>query len=202
MIKFIKRILDFRKFVKYADSVGFNLNNPTPVESLAFQTVAAIVLSPQKDFSLKRNELTTFDTIIFTLFVVRMLCITQIDDREKAEEFSSTYINKVFQFFPKHREISNKHDTDFFGERVNYYDYIFSNNSCSFDERMEMLVKAFETIITYDYTDEYVRFEENTPLMITNFENQFKISVDVNVFYNTLPNFFGKLIADICKTYN
>lgn len=202
MIKFFKRILDFRRFIKYADSVGFNLKTPTPVESIAFQTVAATVLSSQKDFSLKHNELTTYDTIIFTLFIIRMLCISKIDNRAKAEEFSNTYINKVFQFFPKYKEISNKYDSDFFEERVRYYDFIFANDSRSFDERLEMIVKAFEAIIIYDYTGEYVRFNENTPLMITNFDKQFKITMDVKIFYNTLPNFFGKLMSDVYKFYN
>ena len=144
MIKFIKKILEFKKFIKYANSVGFNLNNPSPVEALAFQTVSFIVLSNQKDFSLKRNELTIFDTIIFTLFFVRMLCITQIDNREKTEEFSNTYIDKVFQFFPKSKEISRKYDSDFFDERVMYYDSLIDFDSFSFEECTQDIVNAFD----------------------------------------------------------
>lgn len=202
MIKFVKRILDFKKFIKYADTVGFNLKNPTPTESIAFQTVASIVLSSQKDFSLKHTELTTYDTIIFTLFVIRMLCIAGIDNREKAEEFSDTYINRVFQYFPKWKEISSKYDSTFFERRIQHYDYIFANNSHEFDECMKMIIQAFENIITYDYVGEYVRFDENTSLRIIDFDKQFKISMDVKMYYDALPNFFGKLMSDVHKFYN
>jgi hypothetical protein len=202
MIKFFKRISEFRKFLKYADSVGFNLKNPTPIESIAFQTVAAIVLSSQKEFSLKHNELTTYDAIIFTLFIIRMLCITQIGNRAKAEEFSDIYISKVLQYFPKWKEISDKYDNEFFERRVQYYDYIFSNNSQNFDECMEIMLKAFENIITYDHIGQYVRFDENTSLRIIGFDKQFLISMDVKLYYNALPNFFGKLLSDIRNFYN
>lgn len=201
MIKFIKRITNFRKFVKYANSVGYNLNNPTPVESLAFQTVASMLLNPQKN-CLNKNNLTIYDTIIFTLFVIRMVCISKIENRAKAEEFSNDYISKVFEYFPQYKQISKQYDSEFFEERVRYYDYIFMNDNYSFDERIEMIVKAFGAIITYDYNGEYVRFDENTPLMITDVLEQMEIIVSVKTFHNNLPNFFGKLLPDIYKFYN
>lgn len=201
MFKFIKRIIHFRKFVKYADSVGFNLNNHTPVEALAFQTVAAMLLNPNKDY-LNKNNLTIYDTIIFTLFMIRMLCISKIENRAKAEEFSDDYIAKVFQYFPQHKQISKEYDSEFFEERVKYYDYIFMNETSSFDERIEMIIKAFGAIITYDYNEEYVRFNKHTPLMITDVFEQIQILMSVKAFYKTFPDFFGKILPDIYKFYN
>lgn len=194
--------LAFEEFVKFADSVGFNLENPTPVESLAFQTVALIKLSPIKDFALKCNELSMFDTIIFTLFIIRMQCITNIDNRKNAELFDNDYISKVFEYFPESHSITKQYDSEYFNERVKYYDSIIADNSYPFDKRMTMLIESFEEIIKYDYTGEYVRFNQNTPMILLGIDKQFKISADVKMFYNSLPDFFNSLLPDIFEFYN
>ena len=190
-----------RKFIKYANSVGFNLNNSTPIETIAFQTVACVELNPRKGI-LNHNDLTTCDSIIFALFIIRMLCIGQIKPRRHAERFSDEYISKVFQYFPKYKQISNKYDHNFFEERVRYYDAVFNVNANSFDEGIERVVKTFESIIMYDYEGEYTRFNENTPLMILDFQKHFEISMAVKIFYNSLPELFGKLLIDVKSYYD
>ena len=108
----------------------------------------------------------------------------------------------VFQYFPKYKQISKQYDDNFFEERVRYYDAIFNVNANSFDEGIEKVIKAFESIIMYDYADEYVRFNENTPLMILDFFKQFEISMAVKMFYNALPNFFGELLTNVKSYYD
>ena len=202
MLKLLKKTLSFRKFVKFANSVGYNLKNSHPVETIAFQTVAISKLNPEKDSVFNHNDLTMYDTIIFTLFFIRMLCITQIKNRTKAEEFSDFYISKVFQYFPDAQRISNEYDTEFFAERVKYYDYIVEKATCSDGDHTKLLINTFRDIITYDYNEEYIRFDENTPSMIIDIFEQFKITNEVDIFFNSLPDFFAKLLPDIFKAYN
>lgn len=197
----IKTFLAYRKFVKLAKSVGYNLHNSHPIESLAFMTVSAIKLSPQKDYILKCNELALYDTIIFTIFIIRMICIAQINDRANAEKFSDDYISKVFEYFPEWQDISNKYDTDYFSKRVEYYDSILTDESIPFDDRIKKIVETFSSIITYDFEEKYIRFDESTPLMLIGIDKQFKITTQVNLFYNTLPDFFARLLPDVLKLY-
>jgi len=192
-----------KEFANLSNSVGFDFKNPHPVETLAFQTVAVSKLNPQKDSVFNHNDLTMYDTIIVTLFFVRMLCITQIKNKAKAEEFSDLYISKVFEYFPDAQSISKKYDTEFFTERVKFYDYLIANSPQSDgDNYIKVLVKAFTMIITYDYAEQYIRIDENTPLMIMDIFEQFKITNEVNTFFNTLPGFFTKLLPDIFTVYN
>ena len=202
MFKLVKNFLSFRKFVKFANSVGYNIKNPHPVETIAFQTVAISKLNPKKDSVFNHNSLTKFDTIIFTLFFIRMLCITQISNRTKAEEFSNFYISKVFQYFPDAQRILKQYDALYFAERVKYYDCIVEKATCSDGDHTKLLVDAFTKIITYGYKEEYIRFDENTPSMIIDVFEQFKITNEVNIFFNSLPDFFAKLLPDIFKVYN
>ena len=202
MIKFFKRIISLRRFTKLANSVGYNLKDPHPVESLAFQTIAAIKLSPQKDFSLKHNELTMYDTIIFTLFILRMNGISIINNKTKAEMFSDFYIRKVTEYFPEGHNISKKYDSDYFAERVKYYDSLLTDTSYSFDERIKNVVEAFKTIIMHDYIGQYMRFNKNSPLPLFGLDMHFKISIEVELFYDTLPVFFNKILKDIDELYN
>ena len=201
MLKLFRRISSFRKFVRFANSVGYDLKNPHTVESLAFQTVAISKLNPQNNSIFNHSDLTKFDTIIFTLFFIRMLCLTQIKNRTKAEEFSDFYISKVFQYFPDAQIISKKYDAQYFTERVKYYDYIVEKATCSDDDHTKLLVNAFRDIITYDYKEDYIRFDENTSPMIIDVFGQFKITNEVNIFFNSLPDFFAKLLPDIFKVY-
>lgn len=198
----MSKIIDFIKFVRFANSVRFNLNNHSPIEALAFQTVAAIKLSRQKNFTLTHNALTTYDSIIFTLFVLRIMCITGISNRENAEEFSNMYINKVLSYFPERNKISKKYDLNFFENRVKYYDSLLTNVSGSADELLDKIVTAFESIITYDYFGKYVRFNESTPPLIIDFFEKIKISTDVKSYYSSFDSFFYKLLQDIYELYN
>ena len=202
MLSLLKNIIRYRKFVKLANSVGFNTHNPHPIESIAFMTVSAIKLNPKKDYILKCNDIALYDSIIFTMFVIRMICISQINNRANAEKFSNDYISKVFEYFPESKIISNKYDSDFFSERVKYYDSLLADESIPFDERIKNVVKKFGSIISYDYTGKYVRFNNNTPLMLIDFDKQFIITNTVNSYYNTLPDFFARLLPDVFKLYN
>lgn len=194
--------LSLNEFVRFADSVGYDIQDSHPVESLAFQTVASVKLNPHKEFSLNRNELTIFDTIIFTMFIVRMICITQIKYRAKAEEFSELYIKKVFEYFPESKRISEKYDSDFFAERVTYYDSLIAYDSLSFEDCTSKIVAGFEEIMKYDYAEQYVRFNQGTPLMILDFSENLKISADVKIFFRAMPDFFTSILPDVFKIYN
>ena len=202
MIRFVKNFLSYRRFVKLANSVGFNLKNPYPVEALAFQTMAIFKMSPNKESYLKCNDLALYDSVIFTLFWARMLCLPEIKDRTMAEFFSNQYKNYVVKFFPEGDMIAKKHDTDFFTHRVNFYDSILADDTKSLDDKIESLVEGFTRIIAYDYSGKYVRFNETTPLMLINFIDQLKINSEVKIYFQTLPNFFNSLLSDVIEYYN
>ena len=194
--------LSLNEFVRFADSVGYDIQDSHPVESLAFQTVASIKLNPHKEFSLNHNELTVFDTIIFTLFIVRMICITQIKSRAKAEEFSELYIKKVFDYFPESKRISEKYDSDFFAERVTYYDSLVTFDSFSFEKCSAKIVGGFEEIMKYDYAEQYVRFNQGAPVMVLDFPESFKISADVKIFFRAMPDLFKSILPNVFEIYN
>lgn len=193
-----RKILLYRRFVKLARSVGYDLHDAHPVESLAFMTISASKLSPIKE--LKCNEIALYDTIIFTMFIVRMVCIAKINDRTNAEEFSNSYIKQVFEYFPEWQSISNKYDKEFFSERVKYYESLLADESV--DDQLKNVVNGFKSIIIYDYAEKYVRFDKTTPFMLIDFDIQFKINAQVHSYYNTLPDLFGRLLPDVFKLYN
>lgn len=202
MIKFIKNVLSYRRFVKLANSVGFNLKNPRPIETLAFQTMAVFKMRPNEESYLKCNDLALYDSVIFTLFWVRMKCLPEIKDRTTAELFSNQYIHHVFKFFPEGDMIAKKYDVDFFTYRTKFYDSILADDTKSLDEKIESLVEGFISIITYDYSGQYVRFNKSTPLMTIDLFEQLKINRDVKLYFMTLPTFFNSPIYDVIEYYN
>ena len=202
MFKFIRNFLSYRRFVKLANSVGFDLKNPTPIEALAFQTMARFKMFPNQEPCLKHNDLTLYDSIIFTLFWIRMLCLDEIKDRKSAEMFSNQYVHYVLKFFPEGAKIAKKYDADFFEHRANYYDSILADDTKSSDEKIQSLVDAFSRIIVYDYSGKYVRFNDSTPLMISDVFEMLKINIEIKIYFQTLPDFFNSPMQDVIEYYN
>ena len=202
MIRFIKKFLSYRRFVKLANSVGFNLQNPRPVETLGFQTMAVLKLFPNKKSYLKCNDLALYDSIIFTLFWLRMICLTEIKDRTMAELFSNQYISYVIKFFPEGNRIAQKYDADFFTYRANYYDSILTDDTKSSDDKIEALIEAFISIINYDYSGKYVRYNANTPMMLLGFDDHLKINYEIKAYLKSIPDFFSSPIHDVIEYYN
>ena len=76
------------------------------------------------------------------------------------------------------------------------------DNTKSSDEKIETLVGEFTSIIAHDYSGEYVKFNESTPIMLLDFFDQLKINSDVKVFFSILPSFFNSAIHNVIEYYN
>lgn len=131
------------------------------------------------------SDVTTIDTIFFSCFILRMLCVMSTHNRAAAEEFSDLYVSDVQKMtadtFPHAYSIS-----DMFNNRTGYYDEILSRKSDSSDW-IPALLEQFDHIIQTDLIEKkYVPFSSYSPMPLIGFDDAFKCRAEVNSFFHAL----------------
>ena len=194
------RSAEYEKLINRAKAVGVDLKNPKPYETLAFFTVYGFISLPKSH--LHRNDLSTYDSVIFSAFFVRALCFPQISKRENAENFSRDYMDKVLEYFPEHKQISEKYDKEMFENRVRHYDSIMTDKTLQYEERINKIVAAFEKIMAYDYNCQYVHIDENTPFMVNDIFIQFELTCHINTYIDYLLTGIKPALPQLLSFYN
>lgn len=157
---------------------------------LAHSTVKSALSIDTVEFykCLRNSDYTRVDTIIFSSFIVRALCIMSGEDRHSASEFSNEYVSSVIDLTSNAFSLNTSIPTAFVN-RYEFYDSIFAKKQ-GVDEKISAVLEEFEYVIQTDIIqNELAPFSESSPLPILGIDVSMQCSIEVRCYFKSLLNY-------------
>lgn len=127
---------------------------------------------------------TKLDTVLFSCFILRAICIMSTRNRVKAVAFSNEYVSSVTNlakdlFF-------DSFNPSIVDSRFAFYDRVFAKPE-GFEKSISAVMEEFEYIIKTDINqDRFAPFSESSPLPILGFDADLHCSIEVNSYFKFL----------------
>ena len=141
------------------------------------------------------TDVTTADTIFFSCFILRAICISSTRNRTQAEMFSDSYISHIVRMT---KEVFYQEDTiqEMFYNRTKFYDQIIAEKG-GLQNGIPALLQEFELIIETDMiNNKYVPFGSNSPITIIDFFDSVQCRAEIYSFFEII---LGKAKKDVDK---
>ena len=158
-------------------------NRATSLANSTVQTVLSLDhIEAYKYLTL--SDVTRLDTVLFSCFVLRALCIMSTDKVQAAEVFSKKYVSKILQLSSD--KISSEFTPQDAENRFQYYDSVFARSK-GVENKISALIEAFEFVILTDVSRNeftYVFESSSTPLL--GFDKLMQCSLETKLYFKYL----------------
>lgn len=184
---------------KITQIIGCSINSLTSIDNLAISTIliAEQLQADNPESFMCQSPLCCCDTTIFTLFVIRALCMSASTSREKSVWFNDNFVPKVMKGI--HHQYANSvcQLDEMISNRISFYERVFASQG-TIEQRLQKLFTEFEFIIKTDIINQkYVPFKENSPLPVLGIPDDFMCQAEVQSFHNALPNLMAPYYKDV-----
>lgn len=156
-------------------------------KSLAEETVRTVQLQIRSKTAkfLFCTDVASVDTVFFSCFVLRAICIMSTRNRTAAEQFSDSYISNIVKMS---REAFLQEDTvqKMFDNRTKLYDQIIIRKG-GMQNGFPALLQEFEFVIQTDMIEKkYVPISSNSPLPIISIFDSMQCRTEIDNFLQIL----------------
>lgn len=125
------------------------------------------------------------DSVFFSCFVLRALCIMSTKNRTAAEQFSDTYISCIVKM-TGNEFLQEETAQKMFDNRTEFYDRIIIDKG-GLTDGLPALLQEFELIIQTDMIEKkYVPFSSSSPLPLIGIFDAMQCHAEVNSFFQIL----------------
>lgn len=177
---------------EYDDDFYYNINDLI----LSTINIAEKLKEKAPDSYLCKTELACCDTIFFSMFLIRAKCIATANNRDRAQEFESRYIDGVLANILCDYESLENDLFELFDNRSEIYDKaILAETKNDF---LESLIFAFELVIKTDYLEnKFVQITNETPLPLLKIDEDLDCRTQLTAFYKSLANFVSPYLSRV-----
>lgn len=174
---------------KIGKIMGCDINQLSVIDNLAISTIIAIdtIKRQDKDSILCHSPLACCDTILFSSFLLRIMCMCHAKNKDRFITYSNNYLNSIKIATGKiYMPLSNKYNM-MFNNRMTHYDHVFMSKNNS-DDGIAAIFEEFETILIMDkINNTYEPIFENTPIPIIGILDKVKYHIDIKCYFEELP---------------
>lgn len=135
------------------------------------------------------------DTVFFSLFVARALCLGSYKSRDSAILFNDMYVSSVLTkiqplYFPdSSKSEANELIAELFDVRMPLYDKVFASTHNSADKFLKVL-EQFTYIIKSNYINHDIEdcepyYDTSSPLPILDIEDDFACTAEVRTYFSS-----------------
>ena len=171
-----------------ANNKGYNQFNILKLATrLSTLTVNAI-----DDFDLEESSIylcfsnaTKTDTILFSCFVLRALCIMATENQKSAAEFSREYVSDIHEALSEMNPLLVSFEK-MLNERTDFYDRVFMSKQ-GISNKLSAISEEFEYIIITDILENKMAlFSEESPMPILDVDEAMECHAEVNNYIKFL----------------
>ena len=166
--------------------------------SLASLTVSAIDSFDREESSvyLCHSNATKTDTILFSCFLLRSMCIMSTENHQFAAVFSREYVSDIREALSK-KNLLNASFEKIFNDRTELYDRIFMSKQ-EIDKKLSAISEEFEYVITNDILkDGLAPFYENSPLPIIGIQEAMECRMEVANYMKFLLSYTNQCVDQV-----
>lgn len=188
-------------FYKYISSKAhLDINNLNLSENFALHTIACSLIFSDDAKFLSSTVFSRIDTVIFTVFSIRVRLIPFIINTEKFNNFFLDYIDVTLKIFHSVLGTELSLLKKILQNRTELYAHTFKNSDI--DSIQNNLLFEFEHILFYDYKrDYYTELLPNFQLIILGIESDILCSLEIKTYYNSIINTTNALIEEAKKSF-
>lgn len=171
--------------------------------SLASRTVSAVQHFDEEESSvyLCYSNATQTDTILFSCFVLRALCIMSTENRQSSMAFSKEYVSDIREALSK-KNLLNASFEKIFNDRTDFYDRIFMSKR-GFDDKLSAISEEFEYIIMADILNNGLSpFSEESPLPILGIDKTIECHTEVINYTKFLMSYAHSCVEHVMEALN
>lgn len=176
---------------KTKETVNSAIKDDTFLIIKAASNLATVTVIPVESMSSKEeyphllsSEATKLDTVLFSCFMLRAICISSSRNRNKSIEFSNEYVSSVINLAKELFE--DCFDSEIVSSRFAFYDSIIARN-CSFLDSINAIIEEFEYIIKTDIIQKkFAPFSKTSPLPILGIDEDMLCKIEVVSYYKSL----------------
>lgn len=173
-------------------AAGFTTQTDIEMSAAALATVTVEAVQTFKNISssvhLCKTVATETDTILFSCFALRALCIMSTKNRAAAAEFSRKYISLIKGVLSRMNPLFQSFE-QFFDERTAFYDRVFAKKQ-GLQERLSAITEVFEYIIQTDILDNGLSpFSETSPLPLLGIFDATQLRFEINSYIEFLLDY-------------
>lgn len=181
-----------KAFPKEATIAGFTTQSDIEKSAAVLATVTVEAVRNYKNISssshLYQTVATETDTILFSCFTLRALCIMSTQNRTAAVEFSRKYVSLIKGALSRMNPLYQSFD-QFFDERTAFYDRVFAKKH-GLQERLAAITEEFEYIIQTDILDNGLApFSETSPLPLVGIFDATQLRSEINSYIEFLMDY-------------
>lgn len=130
------------------------------------------------------SDATKLDSVLFSCFILRAICIMSTKNRTNATVFSNEYVSSVINM--SNDLFSDSFNTAIVDSRFALYDKIFAKSE-GLENSISAVKEEFEYIIKNDiYEKRFAPFSESPPLPILGLEADFHCRIEINGYFKFL----------------
>lgn len=176
---------------KTKETVNSAIKDDTFLIIKSASNLATVTVIPVESMSSKKeyphllsSDATKLDTVLFSCFMLRAVCISSSSNRNKAIEFSNEYVSSVINWAKELFE--DCFDLEIVNSRFAFYDSIIARN-CSFLDSINAIIEEFEYIIKTDIIqNKFAPFSETSPMPILGINEDMLCKIEVVSYYKSL----------------
>lgn len=171
-------------------AMGLNDSSLSAAESLAIATVMAThkMYANNTDSYICKSKLACADSVLFSCFVVRAMCISTATSRLKAQQFSNEFVFLILSAIEKLYIHEQSQLNRLFDNRMALYDraFLLQDNP---RQKILAVIEQFEIFVKADaYYNFFLEFSENSPLPLLEVEEEFQCQTDIAAFNDFLTS--------------
>lgn len=131
------------------------------------------------------SDVAAMDTIFFSCFILRMICVMSTRNRAAAEQFSDLYVSDVLRI-TRDTFVQENYVSEMFDNRTGFYDKILSSKS-ELADGIPALLQNFEFIIQTDLIEKkYVPFSSYSPIPVMDIFDAMECRAEIYSFFEIL----------------
>lgn len=173
------------------------ISSATSLARATIETVTICEKNGTYNYLFKYKE-TCLDTVIFSCFLIRALCIMSSHNHSLAYDFSKEYIDSVISL----AKIEFHTDEDFekiFNDRADFYDRVFVKKT-GIHNKIPAIIEEFEYIIKSDIIENgFALFSENSPLPILGIFEDMQCRNEVSAYFQFLLAHVDHMLKNVME---
>lgn len=198
----------YQKIKKFEEENAKSLNskNDTNIQtfnSMISSLASAIVQIPKstekqyEESIISSSDITCCDTILFSCFVIRAMCLNSAVTHSLAVEFSKKFVSEIVDKTLETYSSLEPFFDQMFENRMSFYDRIVEKNQDS-ENILKVLADEFEIILKSDLINNgYKDFSETSPLPILGIFKDFEYSTQIKTVFGNLPELVSPYLEQV-----
>lgn len=134
-----------------------------------------------QDSLMCKSPVSRLDTIFFTTFLARLLCLSDVNSPAAAKKLSDELLSKVRLGASQLYSIGPGSVDSMSENRILFYDSI-CRSAKGMEDRISRITDEFLYILNFDEANGYAPYSSKTPLVLVDFQENFSRAVEVKNF--------------------